>query len=609
MDTLTPPYIEVASPLVAARNGYHAATGTNGHSHHHRTFAPVAPDAEELRRVAWEIGSAKPADAYTPSANHVALGVVNPNQGFAHWRILAPWIDQTAWSRGNSWQNCRMVLRLYDVSYIVFNGLNANHMFDVPLPCIDGYLFFKLPRAGIWQIGEVGFVLRSGEFISAARSPVVQFPTDAVSPRHDHAGLLVTGQGRPEDVGNLWEQDRVLRERCQPRLRRPLRIAAFAFAARTTGHEGLVADFVSELAAGQSAQGHKVHVFVPRSDALTAAREVQGVHYQPLEVDADGSPLETGLRFARAAQKHLDEMQPFYLFHLHEWMTGLAPWIGTRPTVLSLASVEATRRNGTPATSLSLDIQQAERGLAHAVDCILTPPWLRDKAIAELGLDGAHVHAFPMEARLPNEWESDLDYGKVKMEIGLGPLDRLLVFVGPLEHGAGVDLLLDALPVVLRRASNVRLALIGDGPLYGHVRHRAHELGVAHAVRLLGHVEGPLVPRVVRSAEALVLPSRHRVCFDDAVVDLARRAGRPVVTTHGGPAHLVRHEENGLVTYDNPGSMVWALDRILSDSAHAQRMGRNGKRSDPGTVSWGEVTRRYLELCANCFPELTESRE
>src|SRR5262249_39024764 len=222
----------------------------------------------------------------------------------------------------------------------------------------------------------------------------------------------------------------------------------------------------------------------------------------------------------------------------------------------------------------------------------------------ELGLHAGRVFAFPMEGRLPNEWECPLDYGKVKMEIGVGPLDRLLLFVGPLEHAAGTDLLLEALPVLLQRAHNLRLAFVGAGPESGHLQHRAHQLGVAHAVRLLGHREGSQVTRLVRSAEALVLPSRFRVPFDDAVVDLARRAGRPVVTTHGGPAHLVRHEENGIVTYDNPGSMVWAVDRIIGDPTHAARMGHKGRRSDGGAPRWSEVAQHYLELCANCFPEL-----
>jgi glycogen(starch) synthase len=287
-------------------------------------------------------------------------------------------------------------------------------------------------------------------------------------------------------------------------------------------------------------------------------------------------------------------------------MTGLAPWLGSRPTVLSLTSIETTRRNGAVPSDLSLEIQKTERELARAVGCVLTPDWLRDQAIGELGLDGIRAWAFPMEGRLANEWECPLDFGQVKKEIGVGPLDRLIVFVGPLEHAAGVDLLVEALPTVLRRYDNLRLAFVGGGNMYGQLAHRSHQLGVAHAVRLLGHVEGAHLTRLLRSAAALVLPSRYRVPFDDAVVDLARRAGRPVVTTHGGPAHLVRHEENGLVTYDNPGSMVWALDRVLGDPDHADRMGQHGRRTEGSMPRWSEVSRHYLELCAGCFPELRE---
>ncbi|HVS34171.1 MAG TPA: glycosyltransferase, partial [Gemmataceae bacterium] len=219
------------------------------------------------------------------------------------------------------------------------------------------------------------------------------------------------------------------------------------------------------------------------------------------------------------------------------------------------------------------------------------------------------VRAFPMEGRLPNEWEAPLDYGRVKMEVGFGPLDRLIAFVGPMEHWAGPDLLIEALPTLLQRASQLRLAFVGLGGMAGHLEHRAGQLGVGYAVRSLGHVEGPRLTRILRAAEALALPSRYRYPFDDAVVDLARRAGRPVVTTHGGPAHLVRHEENGVVTYDNPGSMVWALDRIIGDPAHAERMGRNGQRDGGGTTPvWGDVARMYQELCAILFPQLAETQ-
>jgi glycogen(starch) synthase len=320
--------------------------------------------------------------------------------------------------------------------------------------------------------------------------------------------------------------------------------------------------------------------------------------------------LERARAYGTAAQQRLDGFAPFDMVHQHEWMTSLRPLPPTEicPTVLSLGSIEATRRNGAPPTSLSTEIEAAEREAAQAAGRILTPPWLRDRIAGALGVDNSCVAAFPMEGRMPNEWESPLDLGHVKMGIGVGPLDRLLLFVGPLEHASGVDLLIEALPVLLQRWSPLRLAYVGAGDLHGSLQHRAHQLGVAHAVRLLGHVEGPQLTCLFRAAEALVLPSRYRVPFDDAVVDLARRAGRAVVTTHGGPAHLVRHEETGIITYDNPGSMVWALDRILGDAAHAEQMGQRGRRGDPGTIVWADVARHYLELCGGWFPELTETR-
>jgi glycogen(starch) synthase len=568
--------------------------------------APRLVDVEILRRCAWEIGEHKVADQYQPASNHVGLGMVTPGAGFAHWNILQDWVDETAQQKGDAWHHCRLVLRLYDVSYIDFNGGNAHRLRDFTLPALSGHIHLSLGASGTWQLAEVGFLLRNGEFVAAARSQAISFARDTVSPRHDPSALLVSPRGEVEKVGNVWEQDKVLRERCRPQLRRPLRIAAFALNAMALGHEGIPARFVSELAAGQRGAGHDVHVFVPADGSFTSDRDVNGVRYHPIDLGLDSNPINTAEAFRQAARDRLNDFPCVDLIHLHEWMTGLAPRIGPQPTVLSLSSIETTRRNGTPANGLSLKIEKVEREAAHAADCVLVPPWLHEQAVTRLDLDKVRVQSFPMEGRLANDWEAPLDYGQVKKEIGLGPFDRYLLFVGSLEHAAGPDLMVEALPSLLHRAQNLRLVFVGFGDMHGSLGHRAHQLGVGGLVRLLGHVEGQPLIRLLRAAEALVLPSRYRVPFDDAVVDLARRAGRPVITTHSGPAHLVKHEENGIVTYDNPGSMVWAGDRILSDPGHADRMGRNGQRREDASLIWGEVARHYLELCTGQFPELCQ---
>jgi glycosyltransferase involved in cell wall biosynthesis len=530
--------------------------------------------------------------------------MVHPTQGFAYWRILHSWMDEVARTRGDRWHGSRPILRLYDVSCIQWTGLNANRVQDEHLPDLAGQRFFQLPNPGTWQIAEVGFLLRDGEFVPAARSPVVPFAPEAPSRQNGAAALLVTAPGRLEHINSVWDQEHELRERRKPCLRHPLRIATLAFAARALGQDGDLATFVGELSAGQRAAGHEIHVFVPGREALTQEKEIDGIRYHPLPV-AGAGPLDLARNFARAAGERLAVLPPFDLLHCHEWMTAVAPWVGHRPAVVSLGSIEAIRRNGTEPDELSLKIESVERNAARGARCVLVPHDLRDRAIRELGLDPSRVHGFPMTGRLPNEWECVIDQGQVKMNFGVGPLDRLVLFVGPLEHAAGVDLLVEALPVLLRRWGNLRLGFVGSGPMHSALERRANELGVGHAMRLLGHQTGTPLVNLVRCAEALALPSRYRIAMDDGVVELARLAGRPVVTTHGGPAHLIRHEETGLVTYDNPGSMVWALDRILGDPSHATRMGQNGRHGAAGAPQWAEVAQRYLEGCVWWFPELT----
>lgn len=65
---------------------------------------------------------------------------------------------------------------------------------------------------------------------------------------------------------------------------------------------------------------------------------------------------------------------------------------------------------------------------------------------------------------------------------------KLMIFMGHLRPGQGADLLLDAMPEILKKDSKIKLRLIGGGPLEKELREQAKALRVDEAVEFTGFV-------------------------------------------------------------------------------------------------------------------------
>lgn len=558
---------------------------------------------ESLRRCAWDVGARWQVGSVPESGSHVTLAAVNPTTLFSTWHVDPAWIDARAAERGYAWHDARLVLRIYDVTCIDFDGFNAHAVRDVDLHDHRGETFAHVERGGTNHLAEVGFLLRSREFVPAARSVTVGLPSGACSHRTSLQSLFCDQALAPEPVDTPWEGPAYVEQRDRPHLREGLRIAVLAFESTPTGHQSALGTFVTELA-GQLATSHDVHVFVPSGEPGDGDFEHEGVTYHRLGCVDTSDPVRASWHFVRCAEAHMVRHGPFDLVHLHEWMTAVAPQSGHVPTVLSLTSLECVRRNGAEADEVSREVEKHEVEAARAADVVLVPGWLRDTALDVLGLEAGRVVPFDMEGRPESIWDREQDFGRVKGSFGLGPFDRLVTFVGPLIPEAGVDLLVEALPASLSRTPCARVVLVGEGWMRDALWNRAHQLGVAHALRTPGHVGLEGLAALLRASEALALPSRGRVEGDEHVAGLARLAGIPLIVTHTGPSHCASHEQTGLVTYDNPGSIVWALDRILGAPDHAGQMGLRGRVHQPGPPHWSRVARIFSDLCAERFAGL-----
>ena len=224
MDTRSFGLLDFVSPGTVSWEGEIASAQVEYH-----TAASHAPDAELLRRCGWEIGEEKATDAYAPADNHIGLAAAAPIRVSSTGAFRPEWVEQTARQRG-AWHHCRLVLRLYDVSYIQFTGFNANRIQDEPLPGLCGQRFFPPVSAGN-VADRRGRLCPARRRIPSRRS----LANGTVPPRF---GLAQARSDPPSMWMTAGESNKSAmsgsrRISCAtppPKLRHPLRIAAFTFA-------------------------------------------------------------------------------------------------------------------------------------------------------------------------------------------------------------------------------------------------------------------------------------------------------------------------------------------------------------------------------------------
>ena len=145
--------------------------------------------------------------------------------------------------------------------------------------------------------------------------------------------------------------------------------------------------------------------------------------------------------------------------------------------------------------------------------------------------------------------------------------DRIL-YVGVINFNKGIDILLEAMPEILRRRPTARLELVG-GSFYRNTRlqrekleRRAAALGLGDRLTFVGHRAPDEVARLMAQSAVLVLPSRAE-SFGSVLVE-ALACGTPVVATRcGGPEDIVDDAVGKLVERENPAALAEALVSVL----------------------------------------------
>jgi glycosyltransferase involved in cell wall biosynthesis len=146
-----------------------------------------------------------------------------------------------------------------------------------------------------------------------------------------------------------------------------------------------------------------------------------------------------------------------------------------------------------------------------------------------------------------------------------------VAYVGEFRHIKGADLLIEAMARLRAGGKPVTLTLGGDGEEMDALKAKVQKLGLAEAVRFIGHVKARFG---FSKGGLLVVPSRGDSM--PYVVIEAAAAGIPMVAARvGGIPEIFGPYTEALFAPSNADAMADAIKTALADPAAAQDRARS----------------------------------
>jgi glycosyltransferase involved in cell wall biosynthesis len=177
----------------------------------------------------------------------------------------------------------------------------------------------------------------------------------------------------------------------------------------------------------------------------------------------------------------------------------------------------------------------------------------------------------------PDGLESELVHGD-------GPV---VLFVGRLVEGKRPSDAIEAFAGVREEYPDAKLYLCGDGPLREGLRRRAVEPGIGDAITFLGHVAYDEMPKVYRSADVLVLPSRAEGLPRTVLEAFASEI--PVVASDLAQVAPIVEEAGETVSVGDVEGFERELRNLFGDVDRRQELGRDGRQIVDERFRWEET--------------------
>lgn len=389
---------------------------------------------------------------------------------------------------------------------------------------------------------------------------------------------------------------------------------------------GGIARHVQELSEALAAQDVQVHVITathPDAPDEAVANSVhlhrvgvppsphgdflQGVWAMNAAFEARADALIHDLLRGKPARTQREPI----LLHAHDWLVHpAAKSLKHRHKLPLIATIHATEhgRHGGIHSDLSRTIHQLEWELSYeAWRVIVCSAFMRGEVMHALNTPYDKIDVIPNGIRAEKFQFEFPEAERAAFRLRFAAPDQpLIFFVGRMVREKGVQVLIQAMPIVRTEFPNAVLVIAGGG-YRAHLDEFVRFCHLEDAVRFTGFIPDSDLLRLYRVVDVAVYPSLYEPFGIVALEAMA--AGTPVVVSDaGGLKEVVRHEETGILTWaGNPESVAWGILRVLHDPVATQRRVKNAQKTVQREFNWRRIAQHTQQVYKRIWSEYKQA--
>jgi glycosyltransferase involved in cell wall biosynthesis len=172
-----------------------------------------------------------------------------------------------------------------------------------------------------------------------------------------------------------------------------------------------------------------------------------------------------------------------------------------------------------------------------------------------------------------------------------------IIFSGVMYHHRGLDVLLESLPYVIKKNSNVKVVLLGDGPEMKKLQQVVKEKQIEKNVDFEGWIDREKLPEKIADAAIAIGPLKRTTVTQNALpikVLEYMAASIPMLAIKGTlPNDVLEHGRNGYFVNDS-NELSKKICELLENPELIENMGKESLKMVQ-KFAWGEIASDILK--------------